>query len=143
MLNLKQYQELLAESEKSGEFTLYNPYTGTNPDDLCRLSADISIEHRKFLRSVHPDRGIVMDAINMFMYAIVTECKQLGITSYTPENERTIRELIRRRTAITVAKSTNGRNVTGRAKAPRKKASRSVSKSASSKKGNGNGQSKK
>jgi hypothetical protein len=98
-----------------------NPYENLNRDfDLSRLSADISYEDKKFLHQVFPAKGLFNRMTQLFFHSITEECKQNGITTYTPENADAFVRLVTRRCATPEpAREVVQPDVTRRAKSPR------------------------
>lgn len=80
------------------EHLLPCPYAHLNRDlHLSRLSADISYEDKEFLHLIFPARGLFNRLTQVFFHSLVSECKQNGITTYSPENADYLARLIARR----------------------------------------------
>ena len=74
------------------------PYKGMNKElHLSRLSADISYEHKEFLKTILPVNGILNRITQLFFVSLIEEAKYHGIKYYTPENADALGRLIARR----------------------------------------------
>ena len=86
---------------------LPNPYAHLTSEQrdvlLSRLSADISYEDKELLRRIFPAKGLFNRLTQIFFHSIVTELKQNGITTYTPDNADAAARLIARRCTIAPA----------------------------------------
>ena len=83
-----------------------NPYTvaGVDADDMDKLQCNVALADKKFIDSLVPDRGFKTWAVSLFLMAIVDDIKKEGIDSYDLDNEQSIRQIVRDRTALRPAR---------------------------------------
>ena len=88
----------------SVEHLLPNPYRHLDKDlHLSRLSADVSYADKEFLHRIFPARGLFNRMCQIFFNSLVEECKQNGITTYTPEHADELARIIARRCTVAPA----------------------------------------
>lgn len=78
---------------------IVNPYARWPEDRQFRLNVDIDIGDAMFLKSISPRYGSTQTIVSIYVKSIIDECRQLGITSYSPENYNRLVAIIKRRTA--------------------------------------------
>lgn len=75
-----------------------NPYKSLDEELCCRLQLDVAIADKNLIRVLCPEHGIFTNMVAAFIASVATEMRHLNITTWTPENERTLIATIKRRT---------------------------------------------
>lgn len=76
-----------------------NPYKTLDEELCCRLQLDVAIADKNLIRVLCPEHGIFSNMVASFIASVATEMRHLNIQTWTPENERTLIESIKRRTS--------------------------------------------
>lgn len=88
-----------------------SPYKAVPEVEKSKLQAMVKTTDKHFLQSIHPERGILLYAVERLVHAIVDDLKKENITHYSPENATRLVKLINDRTALRTADQISGPNV--------------------------------
>lgn len=80
-----------------------SPYKNLPEVEKSKVQALVKTSDKLFLQSIHPERGILLYAIERLIHAIVDDLHKENITHYTPENATRLVKLINDRTTLRTA----------------------------------------
>lgn len=75
-----------------------NPYKQLEEEDMSHVQAFVDKNHKRFLKSIHPDRGFLQLMVTNITKAIHDDLKQLGIEHWNGDSADVAELLLRRRT---------------------------------------------
>jgi hypothetical protein len=90
-----------------------SPYKNLPEVEKSKVQALVKTSDKLFLQSIHPERGILLYAVERLIHAIVDDLHKENITHYTPENATRLVKLINNRTALRTADQSSGPNECG------------------------------
>ncbi len=75
-----------------------SPYDNIPEDQRIKLQAMVPECDKFLIQSVFPQRGILLFAVESFIYALANDLRKHGLTYYSPDNADALISLIRQRT---------------------------------------------
>jgi len=90
-----------------------SPYRNLPEVEKSKVQALVKTTDKLFLQSIHPERGLLLYAVERLVHALVDDLKKENITHYTPENATRLVKLINNRTALRTTDQSSGPNECG------------------------------
>lgn len=94
----------------------HGPYADLAMSECQRIDAYVSTEDKRFIKSLNPSHGATDFILSTIFHSLVLECKENGITYYSPDNTAALRAIVLNRAAARISR--NGLQQDGRTAAP-------------------------
>lgn len=99
-------------SANANAIMLENPYVAVrDKTTMSRVNADVPLNDILLIKAICPLHGILQTSVNLFIKALVDECRARNITSYNEYSDFV--DIIRRRTAAYTPPKADESNVAG------------------------------
>lgn len=90
----------------------HGPYANLAMSECQRINAYVSTEDKHFIKSLNPSHGATDFILGTLFHSLVLECKENGITYYSPDNTAALRAIVLNRAAARLGR--NGLQQDGR-----------------------------
>tara|TARA_R110000868_G_scaffold160977_2_gene390821 strand:- start:533 stop:976 length:444 start_codon:yes stop_codon:yes gene_type:complete len=81
------------------------PYSNVPSSELAEVAGFVSQEDKRFMRSLDPTVGSINFIVSTLWHSIVKECKENGVTYYSPDNLAQLQSIVRNRASARLART--------------------------------------